>query len=216
MTTDAVINRATLAAYGVCCLAFLATIPYSPYPGSLLTKALPVLILLGLALVALRGRVRVLLALALLLSACGDVLLELRFFTPGLAAFLIAQLCYAWYFFSQRDTANLPVARLLIVLALMCTASVPIISNAGDLLIPVAVYMMAIGLMGISAALYRKPSTVLFVGALLFVASDSMIGFNRFVSPLPAAHYAIMMTYYGAQLLILWGVLATEKHPRQA
>jgi uncharacterized membrane protein YhhN len=56
---------------------------------------------------------------------------------------------------------------------------------------------------------------VVFVGALLFVASDSMIGINRFVTPFQGSQYAIMLTYYGAQLLILWGVMLDAKHSQQ-
>jgi len=204
------INRTTGLAFAVCALAYLVTIPYSPYPGSLLVKALPVLILLGVALSSLQGRARIFMAVALLLSACGDIFLELDMFTPGLGSFLIAQLSYAWYFFSQRNTSTLPYVRLLVIAAIMLSVSVPVVSNAGEIFIPVAVYMSAITAMGIGAALYRAPSNILFAGALLFVASDSMIGINRFVTPLPGSRYAIMLTYYGAQLLILWGVMRSE------
>jgi len=200
-------KRITLLVFVVSALAYLLTIPYSPYPGSLLVKALPVLILLGVAWVSLQGKARVFMAVALLLSACGDIFLEMDMFTPGLASFLVAQLSYAWYFFSQRDTRTMPYARLVVVLAIMLSVSYPVVANAGDIIIPVAVYMSAICLMGVGAALYRQPSTILFAGALLFVASDSMIGINRFVLPLPGSRYPIMITYYAAQLLILWGVM---------
>ncbi len=202
-------KRITLVSFAFSALVFLLTIPYSPYPGSLLVKALPILILLGVAWVSLQGSTRLLMSAALLLSACGDVFLEMNLFTPGLGSFLVAQLCYAWYFFSQRGSGSLPYGRLLLIVAIMLAVSLPVVSHAGELFVPVAIYMTAIALMGLAAALYRKPSTLLFVGALLFVASDSMIGINRFVTPLPGAKYAIMITYYAAQLLILWGVMRT-------
>ena len=203
----------TLLVYGVACLAFLVTIPYTPYPGSVLVKALPILVLAGLARVSLEGRTRLFMTAALLLSACGDSLLELDMFTPGLGAFLLAQLCYAWFFFSQRrDLKTLPYGRLLIIVAIIPSVSIPVVAYAGNLLVPVTIYMSAIALMGISAALYRQPSNILFIGALLFIASDSMIGINRFVSPLPGASYAIMLTYYAAQLLILWGVMRAAQN----
>ena len=200
-------KRITLIAFCVSALAYLLTIPYSPYPGSLLVKALPIYILLGVACVSLQGKVRLFMAVALLLSSCGDIFLEMDKFTPGLASFLVAQLCYAWYFFSQRDREKLQLGRLAIVLAIMLPVSIPVVIHAGDIFIPVAIYMSAICLMGIGAALYRRPSTMLFTGALLFVASDSMIGINRFVVPLPGSKYPIMITYYAAQLFILWGVM---------
>jgi len=203
-------KRISLIAFSISALAYLLTIPYSPYPGSLLVKALPILILLAVALVSLQGRVRLFMAVALLTSAGGDIFLEMDMFTPGLASFLVAQLCYAAYFFSQRDLENLQYGRLAVVLAIMLPVSIPVVSNAGEIFIPVAIYMSAICLMGVGAALHRQPSTMLFAGALLFVASDSMIGINRFVIPLPGSKYPIMLTYYGAQLLILWGVMRSS------
>jgi uncharacterized membrane protein YhhN len=208
-------RRTTLTSFILCALAYVLTIPYSPYPGSLLVKALPVFILLGVAWVSLQGPARLFMVAALFFSAGGDIFLELDKFTPGLASFLIAQLCYAWYFFSQRTTGALPYARLIIIMAIMLSVSFPVISHAGEIFIPVAVYMSAITAMGIAAALYRAPSTLVFVGALLFVVSDSMIGINRFVTPLPGSRYAIMLAYYGAQLLMLWGVMHAVKHQRQ-
>ena len=180
-------KRITLIAFAVSACTYMLTISYTPYPGSPLVKALPVLILLGVACVSLRGQVRALMATALLLSACGDISLEMDNFTLGLASFLIAQLSYAVYFFSQRDAGALPLGRIGIVLAIMLTVSFPVVSNAGELFIPVAVYMSAIALMGIGAALFRQPSGIVFAGALLFVASDSMIGINKFVMPLPGS-----------------------------
>jgi uncharacterized membrane protein YhhN len=208
-------RRTTLTSFILCALAYVLTIPYSPYPGSLLVKALPVFILLGVAWVSLQGTARLFMATALLFSAGGDIFLEMDLFTPGLASFLIAQLCYAWYFFSRRSTGALPYARLTFIVAIMLGVSFPVITHAGETFIPVAIYMAAITAMGVAAAFYRAPSTVVFVGALLFVASDSMIGINRFVTPFQGSQYAIMLTYYGAQLLILWGVMLDAKHSQQ-
>jgi uncharacterized membrane protein YhhN len=208
-------RRTTLTSFILCALAYVLTIPYSPYPGSVLVKALPILILLGVARVSLQGSARLFMAAALLFSAGGDIFLEMDKFTPGLASFLIAQLCYAWYFFSQRTTDTPPYTRLIVIVIIMLGVSFPVISHAGEAFIPVAVYMSAITAMGITAAFYRAPSTLVFAGALLFAASDSMIGINRFVTPFAGPSYAIMLTYYGAQLLMLWGVMHAVKHQQQ-
>jgi uncharacterized membrane protein YhhN len=208
-------RRTTLSSFILCALAYVLTIPYSPYPGSVLVKALPILILLGVARVSLQGSARLFMATALLFSAGGDIFMETDNFTQGLASFLIAQLCYAWYFFSQRTRGTLPYTRLIFIVVIMLGVSFSVISHAGEAIIPVAVYMVAIAAMAITAALYRTPSTLIFVGALLFVASDSMIGINRFVTPFQGSKYAIMLTYYGAQLLILWGVMLNAKLSQQ-
>jgi uncharacterized membrane protein YhhN len=211
-TGKAGLSGASLLAFFVTGLAFVISIPYLPYPGAVPLKALPILILVGVAWRELQGRVRLLMVAALVLSACGDVLLELNLFAPGVGAFLLAQLCYAGHFFSQRGTAGLPYLRLALVLLLPLAVSSQVLPAAGDMMVPVGVYMAVITIMGIGAALHRKPSTLLFTGALLFIASDCMIGINRFVMPFSAARHAIMVTYYLGQLLILWGVLTSQRH----
>ena len=208
-------RQTTLTSFILCALAYVLTIPYAPYPGSLLVKALPIFILLGVAWVSLQGSTRSFMVAALFFSAGGDIFLELDKFTPGLTSFLIAQLCYAWYFFSQRTTDTPPYTRLILIVVVMMSVSYPVISNAGDIFIPVAIYMLAIAAMGVAAAFYQAPTALVFVGALLFVASDSMIGINRFVTPFPGSQYAIMLTYYGAQLLMLWGVMQAVRHQQQ-
>lgn len=211
-TGKAGIPAASLLAFSLTGLAFVISISYLPYPGAVPLKALPILILVGVAWRELQGRVRLLMVAALLLSACGDVLLELNLFAPGVGSFLLAQLCYARHFFSRRGTAGLPYKRLALVLLLPLAVSSQVLPAAGDMMVPVGVYMAVITIMGIGAALHLKPSTLLFTGALLFIVSDCMIGINRFVMPFSAARYAIMLTYYLGQLLILWGVLIAEKH----
>jgi uncharacterized membrane protein YhhN len=85
-------------AFSIPALAFVIGIGYLPYPGAVALKALPILILVGVAWRELQGRVRLLMVAALLLSAGGDVLLELNLFAPGVGSFLLAQLCYAGHF----------------------------------------------------------------------------------------------------------------------
>lgn len=45
-----------------------------------------------------------------------------------------------------------------------------------------------------------------FIGAALFVLSDSMIAVNRFIEPFQGSRVAIMSTYISAQFLIAWGM----------
>jgi uncharacterized membrane protein YhhN len=46
-----------------------------------------------------------------------------------------------------------------------------------------------------------------FVGAILFMISDSMIAVNKFLSSFELAGVAIMVTYILAQFLIIKGLL---------
>jgi uncharacterized membrane protein YhhN len=43
-------------------------------------------------------------------------------------------------------------------------------------------------------------------GALLFIASDSILALDKFRASIPQRDLLIMSTYYGALLLIAWSV----------
>ena len=77
--------------------------------------------------------------------------------------------------------------------------------HLGDMLIPVAVYLLIILGMGISAALGTTNHSLVVVGAALFIISDSLIAINRFLVPVPLSGLLVMTTYYMAQFLITYG-----------
>jgi uncharacterized membrane protein YhhN len=62
---------------------------------------------------------------------------------------------------------------------------------------PVAAYMAVIGAMLATALAVGNPLAA--VGAALFVASDSMIAWDRFVGKVPHASLLIMVTYHLGQ-----------------
>ncbi|MND07109.1 YhhN-like protein [compost metagenome] len=49
-------------------------------------------------------------------------------------------------------------------------------------------------------------SLIATAGALLFMASDAMIAFNRFVAPFAAARVAIIVTYHLGQFLLVYAL----------
>ncbi|HET7010541.1 MAG TPA: lysoplasmalogenase, partial [Anaerolineales bacterium] len=131
--------------------------------------------------------VRAALLAGLSLSLVGDVLLMLPgdLFKPGLLAFLIAQLAYIAAF-SGRLTSAPPLSTLLIPAAAIGAIYLWMRPRLGSNAVAVAVYAGAIGLMAWSAwAVWRQsPSTITamgFVGALLVLASDTLLGVRRFV-----------------------------------
>jgi uncharacterized membrane protein YhhN len=74
----------------------------------------------------------------------------------------------------------------------------------GELLIPVALYALAI-----SAMLWRALACggLAALGATSFVASDSLIGVDRFVTPFAAAPYLIILLYWLGQ----WAIAASAR-----
>ena len=142
---------------------------------------------------------------ALVFSLAGDVLLMLPqdLFVPGLAAFLVAHVCYLAGFWSARPAAAaLAVAVVVVVLVVAPLGRVILgaIGRAGlprELQFAVAAYMTVISAM--LATALATGNVLAAVGATLFVASDSMIAWDRFVRRFAWASVAIMVTYHLGQ-----------------
>ncbi|WP_043320585.1 lysoplasmalogenase [Microbulbifer sp. HZ11] len=177
-------------------------------------KIVPITALCWLAAGALRGATRTLTLAALILSAIGDVLLAVPFdnhFVFGLGAFLLAQLTYAGNFLRnpRLDSRRFALRGAAIVLAALLLAR-QVLPGAGELGLPVVLYIVAIVFMALSAAAHRSGSSLLFAGAVTFMVSDALIALNRFVDPIPLAGTWIMLTYYGAQALLVTGLIRAE------
>jgi uncharacterized membrane protein YhhN len=215
-TNHAATNSATLIFPPIWLLAFLVfSIIYIAVPGIIpsgwrwLFKIIPIALLLQLAMTRTEGRVRAILAVGLVLSAIGDVLLAMRgLFVQGLIAFLLAQLTYTALFLTQFrwQPKRWPWSALIVAYAMACTLF--IVPEAGDMRIPVTAYMIAISLMAIAAG-FRCDDQFLWValGAVIFMISDTLIAVNRFVTPFEHSGIAVMATYYTAQLMICGGII---------
>ena len=88
--------------------------------------------------------------------------------------------------------------------------------HLGKMTGPVIAYITVISLMLLMAVnRYNRVGKISFwliaVGALLFVASDSLLAWNKFMHPLFGAHILIMGTYGIAQLCIMLGALRQVK-----
>lgn len=153
-----------------------------------------------------------LMLIAFFFSMLGDTFLMFQkeqYFMFGLGSFLITHLFYIFVFSRNRLKANL-IARisLLSFSVLMLFILQNHISNS--LLIPIVFYMITITIMSISAS-ERITNTesyrLVFMGAILFVLSDSLIAIDKFVMPIPFPTFLIMSTYILAQYLICVGFL---------
>jgi hypothetical protein len=89
------------ALYAILALAFIATLPYSPYEGSFALKVFPILLLFGAVVASAPFRGKWLLVAAVVFSGAGDVILDLTFqgnFIAGLVSFLTAHIFYVALF----------------------------------------------------------------------------------------------------------------------
>jgi len=142
---------------------------------------------------------------ALVCSLAGDVLLMLPrdLFVPGLGAFLVGHLCYVVGFWTHRPATGPLVIAVVVVLALVVPLARRILAaiarsgQAGEFGAPVAAYIVVIAVMLASAL--ATGNVLAGAGAVLFVASDSMIAWDRFVRSWGWAPVAIMVTYHLGQ-----------------
>ena len=178
----------------------------------LLSKPVPVLALLGWLQDAPASPYRRWISIGLMFSLLGDILLAwpVDLFVFGLGAFLVAHLAYLKaYLVDCRRPAMLPLA--LALLAGVSLFSVMATKGLGDLLIPVAVYALAISAMlwralaRLGSHVPKRSAWLAAAGALAFVVSDSLIGIDRFVLPFSAAPYLIILSYWIGQ----WGIAAS-------
>lgn len=152
-------------------------------------------------------------------SLLGDIflLLETRsglFFTLGLASFLMAHVLFALVFI-QKWKAETPRNFWWIVLSLFSYGGLLFYilkDSLGPLKVPVVLYILGILAMVITA--FRRKGNVpqpsfslVFIGALFFVLSDSVLAIDKFIVAIPLSHIMIMGTYATAQYLITIGVL---------
>jgi uncharacterized membrane protein YhhN len=161
--------------------------------------------------------------LALIACLAGDIfLMSPEYFIPGLVSFLIGHVLYI-FAYRQHQTEDdvdsirgLQRVRLAFPIVLAGTGLVVILYPVlGSMQIPVTIYAAVITTMALTA-LFRYGRTtaqsfwLVFIGAVLFMMSDSILAFNKFLEPINNAGLYIMATYMAAQLLIVLGIL---KHP---
>lgn len=184
----------------------------------------------------LKGRFAKRIFTGLFFSLIGDVFLmfvevEANFFIFGLIAFLIAHVCYISAFYLdykwapsiEKNTSRIAIA----VFSLFCVGFYLYLRpHLGDMKIPVMIYAFVISLMAIMAVNRKgRVNTIsfnlIFYGAILFLISDSLLAYNKFVTPNKYAGIGIMGTYMLAQYFITIGAierklkkhLAIEKEP---
>ena len=164
--------------------------------------AYPVL-LLGLSMFMLRRRELLPIGIAFLLSAAGDAMGARHWFIPQMAFFALAHVAYVCWFLprARRRLRAVSLAVTVPLLVFLFAAIVPEAPFPAER-IGVAVYGLVIAAMLYSALQYDGACAAGFrCAALLFVFSDAVIAWNRFIGPVPARTWIVMTTYYLAQYL---------------
>jgi len=136
---------------------------------------------------------------ALVLSLAGDVLLMLPTdrFVAGLGAFLAAHVAYVLRFEAPLGE-RLPWLGVPLVLALPVAGRILRAAGSARRRVVLAAYGVTIAAM-VASALASGDGRAM-AGALLFLASDGLIAWTRFVGPVPGAAVGIIVTYHVGQL----------------
>jgi uncharacterized membrane protein YhhN len=204
------VQKSLLYIFAAFAIIFIATLPFQPYPGNFAIKAIPVISLSALAFTTISGSRGKLLFVSLLLCAAGDIALELgagKYFIIGLGFFLIAQIMFI-VTFSRDSKMQRFMIPIIVILAIYAIAMASIMTpSLKEMAIPVYFYLVVITLMGIFAALRASKNKLTLYGAVSFIVSDSIIAINKFMMPVPAVDYIVMITYYLALFLIVHGFL---------
>jgi uncharacterized membrane protein YhhN len=207
-------QRRCLYVFLIFAVAYVGTLPLQPYPGSFAVKAIPAISLAVLALTGVTGLQAKLLFAALLFSAGGDIALGLEvygdYFVIGLGLFLITQILYIVTFSRDFKAQRSMIPVVVVLVAFAIAMAVILTPSLGDMMLPVYVYLIVVATMGIFAALRASKSKLVLYGALFFIASDSILAINEFLTTVPAADYLIMVTYYLAQFLIVYGYVKED------
>ncbi len=159
-------------------------------------------------------------ALALLLSLIGDVLLILpgNRFIQGLSAFLLAHIAYIVAFnwdgpVMTANSASLALMLAVVAFLLLRQLRAALREKGHERLVPaVAVYAMVLAIMLWSTltiaqrpAWHGIPAALVSAGGALFYLSDVGIAWNLFVRRLPGDRLLTMVAYHLAQFALAYG-----------
>jgi len=159
------------------------------------------------------GRTPVLVTGALVLSWLGDTVGDVSELAK-IALFLVAQLFFIGAFWPLRRWSLLRRPAVVgLYLVLGGTIAAAMISRAGGLAIPVAIYGLSLVTMAILASGVSRRAAF---GGVLFLISDSLLGVTWFYPGLAPTFlaFSIMLTYLSAQGLLVWGVLKADRRGR--
>lgn len=183
------VSNRVLLAIGLIAAAFYIVGMWIKLPTvELITKGIPVLCLIVWLMGVPRDRFANLVMAGLVVSLVADLVMQWdrSLFLPGLLIFLVAQLIYIVAFFGVVRRGSW--LRLLPFAAWGLIAFLILNPYLGDLLLPVAVYIIAIvSMMWRAAALVGAQGTsrdfemAALLGAIAFGLSDTLLAFNRFI-----------------------------------
>ncbi len=189
---------------------FIASTFFKPYPFSWLVKIIPMVLLIIITFQLMESKSERLFLMGLVFSTAGDFFLDydrINWFVFGLGSFLLAHLFYMMALRPVERKNSLAVIAYSTYGFIICYVFYP---GLGALFVPVLAYMSVLMMMGIFTLISRKSNIWLVIGGISFIISDSIIGINKFYTPIPHSHLLIMPTYYFAQFALVKGIFLNQ------
>lgn len=158
---------------------------------------------------------------ALLFSALGDYMGSCGNFLGQMGFFAVGHIFYAVYFTARyRKTkggcaddscacgrmympACIAVTAALLVSVMWRVVPQAFEKDGAVIGSGTGIYACLICLMLVTALMQKK--FIFAAGAALFVFSDFMLAWNRFISPIPYRNYVVLVSYFAAQLFMFIG-----------
>lgn len=198
-------------------LLHLATIVYSLPTLNIISKPLLMVFLMAY-FVSLVGnhnnKLKLIIIIALVCSWFGDTFLMFQnnnptFFILGLGAFLLTHIAYIFAFYKLPSKASLKFSVITSSVFLIYSIGLAYLlwPGLGSMKIPVVAYAIVLTAMGIYGIIKNiGASNLIMAGTILFIISDSLIAYTKFVEPLTNSSFFIMSTYITAQYLLVKGL----------
>ncbi|MGD9487231.1 MAG: lysoplasmalogenase [Calditrichaceae bacterium] len=155
---------------------------------------------------------RYLIIAGLFFAFIGDIFLMLPSdrFLFGLSSFFVTHVFYIVAFLSD---SSFPVSYIYLIPGLILSVVFLkiLLPHARLKTVPVIIYSMILVFLlwqatGRMEEMFTHSSIIALIGTLLFVFSDVVLAYNRFVRKFRSAQLIILSTYYTAQLLIAYSV----------
>ncbi len=145
---------------------------------------------------------------AMLFSAVGDLMGICHNFPAQMGAFAVAHVAFVWFFVQnlrrtgwhfQFSRQWKGVALVLLVWAVVCSLFAP---HVQPVVLRVGVMVYAFLILAMLWSACQQSDRWYVVGAVLFVFSDFILAWNKFLSPIEGSRYWIMVPYLLGQLTL--------------
>ncbi len=191
-------------------LAYWLSLWGPDYPGDWLLKAAPMLLAAIVLLASVKLRYGLPMAIGFVAAGAGDAFLALDrhdFLMQALLCFLVTQVAYlaAFLAWGKRLTGRWKLWLPAVIYGL--AAYIWMLPELNDFMVPVLIYVTALVAMVVYATCVERRPGPLWVGAMLFLVADSLIGIERFIAALSVPEVVIVAIYSSGQLLIFIGAL---------